>query len=86
VRGPMHDTVEFHRAEGDRIDLSGIDADTDGAAGNQAFGFIGAHAFTGADGQLRFAGGLLQGDTNGDRVADLEIKIIGALARADIIL
>jgi serralysin len=86
VRGRLHDTVDFHRAEGDRIDLSGIDADSDGNAGNQAFRFIGAHAFTGVDGQLRFSGGLLQGDTNGDRVADIEIRIVGALVRGDIIL
>ena len=85
-RGVLRDTVTFHRLEDDRIDLSTIDADTDGTAGNQAFRFIGAHAFSGVDGQLRFSGGLLQGDTNGDRVADLEIRIVGALTGADMIL
>jgi serralysin len=63
-----------------------IDADTDGTAGNQAFKFIGATAFSGVDGQLRFAGGILQGDTNGDRRADFEIKIVGALLAGDVIL
>jgi Ca2+-binding RTX toxin-like protein len=80
------DTIYFRRADRDKIDLSTIDADTDGSAGNQGFKFIGASAFSGADGQLRFSGGLLQGDTNGDRLADLEIKIFGALLAADIIL
>jgi serralysin len=86
VRGSRHDTVSFRRAEGDRIDLSTIDADTDGTAGNQAFRFIGAAAFSGVDGQLRFSGGLLQGDVNGDQVADIEIAVAGALLGSDIIL
>jgi Ca2+-binding RTX toxin-like protein len=83
-RGALRDVVRFER--GDRIDLSTIDADTDGTAGNQAFRFIGAAAFSGVDGQLRFAGGLLQGDVNGDRVADIEIRVIGAFASADLVL
>jgi serralysin len=66
--------------------LRTIDADIDGTAGNQAFRFIGSAAFSGVDGQLRFAGGLLQGDTNGDRVADLEVRIVGALLAGDILL
>jgi Ca2+-binding RTX toxin-like protein len=86
LRGPSHDTVTFVRSDGDKIDLSAIDADTDATPGNQAFRFIGAAAFAGVDGQLRFAGGLLQGDTNGDRVADIEVRIIGALTGADVIL
>ncbi|HEX2724505.1 MAG TPA: hypothetical protein VHN20_01655, partial [Beijerinckiaceae bacterium] len=86
LRGALHDTVFFARTQGDKIDLATIDADTDGTAGNQAFRFIGASAFHGVDGELRFAGGLLQGDTDGDRIADIEIRVIGALLRADIIL
>jgi Ca2+-binding RTX toxin-like protein len=85
-RGTWRDTVSFSHSQHDKIDLRDIDADTDGTAGNQAFRFIGAAAFHGVDGELRFAGGLLQGDTNGDRVADLEIKIVGTLAAADILL
>jgi Ca2+-binding RTX toxin-like protein len=89
ARGALHDTAYFARRERDKIDLATIDADTDlrdGGAGNQAFKFIGAQAFHGIDGELRFAGGLLQGDTNGDRVADIEIRIVGALTGADIVL
>jgi serralysin len=84
-RGSVHDTVYLRHVDGDRIDLSSIDADTDGTGGNQAFRFIGGHAFTGGDGQLRFSGGLLQGDTNGDRIADIEIRVIGAFASGDVI-
>jgi hypothetical protein len=85
-RGLGHDVVYFRHGDRDRLDLSTIDADTDGTSGNQAFHFIGARAFTGHDGELRFTGGLVQGDTNGDRVADIEIRIIGSLVGADIIL
>jgi Ca2+-binding RTX toxin-like protein len=47
--------TDFNRAEGDLIDLHGIDADVH-AAGNQAFTFIGdaSHPFT-APGQISFA-------------------------------
>jgi Ca2+-binding RTX toxin-like protein len=86
VRGPLRDIVRFSHPERDKIDLSTIDADTDGTGGNQGFKFIGTTGFHGIDGELRFAGGLLQGDTNGDKVADIEIRIVGALTRADIIL
>jgi serralysin len=61
----------------DVIDLRRIDADQDGTAGNQAFRFIGSKAFTGKDGDLRFAGGVLSGDVDGDRIADFAIKIGG---------
>ena len=84
-RGSGRDRVNFVHAQGDKIDLSTIDADTDGTAGNQAFRFIGSAAFSGVDGQLRFAGGILQGDTNGDMRADIEIRIVGVLSRGDII-
>ena len=45
------------------------------AAGNQGFTYIGATAFTGVAGQLDYLGGILSGDTNGDKVADFEIAI-----------
>jgi Ca2+-binding RTX toxin-like protein len=41
---------DFSHAQGDRIDLSAIDAITGGA--NNAFTFIGAGAFTGMAGQI----------------------------------
>jgi serralysin len=68
------DIVDFSQAEGDRIDLAAIDANTV-LAGNQAFSFIGSGAFTGMSGQLRFAGGFVQGDLNGDATADFMIHM-----------
>jgi Ca2+-binding RTX toxin-like protein len=62
----------------DRIDLSAIDADT-GAAGDQAFTYIGANAFTGQAGQLRseIANGQVHvtGDVNGDGLADFHVVL-----------
>ena len=62
----------------DKIDLSRIDADS-GTAGNQAFTWIGSSAFTNVAGQLRAfqSGGdwIVEGDVNGDGVADLTITV-----------
>jgi serralysin len=66
-------------ARGDRIDLSGIDANTN-AANDQAFAWIGNKAFSGVAGQLRYSGGLLEGDINGDGIADFGVTLIGAPA------
>jgi Ca2+-binding RTX toxin-like protein len=64
----------------DVIDLSGMDADS-ATAGDQAFTFVGAAAFSGAAGELRYAfdgtDTWLQGDTNGDGFADFEIVLSG---------
>ena len=84
--GTRDQILDFNRSQGDRIDLRPIDADTDGTAGNQAFKFIGARAFTKVDGQLRFADHVLQGDTNGDGKADFEIAVNGSIAKADLFL
>jgi len=67
---------DFHRGE-DKIDLSLIDADQDGTIGNQKFIWIGAREFTGRDGELRFAGGYVSGDVNGDGTADFSIRVAG---------
>jgi serralysin len=60
----------------DKIDLSRIDANVL-AAGDQAFTWIGSTAFSGMAGELRAIqpGGdwMIQGDTDGDGVADLFI-------------
>jgi hypothetical protein len=84
-RGSGRDTVIFRRTDGDKIDLRTIDADS-GRPGNQAFAFVGDDAFSGADGELRFAGGLLQGDVNGDGRADIEVRVAGALLAGDVLL
>lgn len=68
--------TDFNFAQGDRIDLSALDARTN-VAGNQAFSFIGTGGFTGNAGELAYrsvAGGtLIVADVNGDRIADLAI-------------
>jgi Ca2+-binding RTX toxin-like protein len=69
---------DFRRGQ-DRIDLSSIDADP-GTTGNQAFAFIGNHAFSGVGGQLRFHGGTVYGDTDGDKAADFAIEVTGLTA------
>jgi Ca2+-binding RTX toxin-like protein len=68
--------IAFNRAEGDRIDLAMIDANTR-LSGDQAFTFIGGASFTRLAGQLRFADGVLQADVNGDARADMEVSILG---------
>ncbi len=68
--------TDFSAAAGDRIDLAAIDANTR-LAGDQAFSFIGASAFTRVAGQLHFTGGILSGDVNGDGVADFSIQLTG---------
>jgi hypothetical protein len=62
------------------IDLSGMDANIF-AAGDQAFSFIGTGAFTGGGAELRYAfdgtDTWIQGDINGDGIADFEIALTG---------
>ena len=76
----------------DKIDLSRIDANSL-AVGDQAFTWIGANAFSGAAGELRVrdSGGYrwVEGDTNGDSVADFAIQFYANSApqvQADFIL
>jgi len=61
-------------AAGDLIVLEAIDANTVNGAGDDDFTSIGA-SFTGVAGQLRYVGGILAGDTNGNAIADFEIRI-----------
>ena len=89
VVGTNRDVVFFVRSQRDKIDLSGIDADPD-TFGNQLFRWVKKGdldaKFNGLDGQLRFASSTLQGDVDGDRQPDFEIRIIGSLTAADVIL
>ncbi|MGF6226156.1 Ca2+-binding RTX toxin-like protein [Inquilinus ginsengisoli] len=74
--------TDFSHAQGDRIDLSAIDADTT-LAGNQAFAFIGAALYSGDAGELRYSvvGGTttVAGDVNGDGVSDFHIQLTGSI-------
>jgi serralysin len=67
---------DFAAAASDKIDLRGIDANSN-ASYNQAFAFIGGGAFTGTAGQLNFVNGVVSGDVNGDRMADFQINVTG---------
>nr|WP_230968300.1 M10 family metallopeptidase C-terminal domain-containing protein [Nostoc sp. WHI] len=71
---------------GDQIDLSTIDANPF-LAGNQAFSFIGAGAFS-AVGQVRYLEGFLQANTDFDFAVDFAIQLAGApgLVASDIIV
>jgi serralysin len=72
------DTIADFESDIDKLDLSGIGVD---------FTFVGSAAFTGSAGELRFADGQLQGDTNGDLIADLLVTINGdPIVLSDLIL
>ena len=83
--------TDFSHAQADRIDLAAVDANGAGA-GNGTFAFIGTAAFTGVAGQLHYAlagaSTVVTGDVNGDRVADFQIILTGAIAlqAADFVL
>ncbi|MGK9167536.1 M10 family metallopeptidase C-terminal domain-containing protein [Inquilinus limosus] len=83
--------TDFSRAQGDRIDLSGIDANA-AVAGNQAFSFIGSGAYTRHAGELRYGVSngttTVAGDVNGDGASDFHIVLssIIALVSTDFVL
>ena len=60
----------------DRLDLKAIDADSS-TRGDQAFDFLGDDPFSATPGELRIGrgGSLVLGDTDGDRTADLLIRL-----------
>ena len=74
--------TDFSHAQGDRIDLAGIDANTT-VAGDQGFSFIGTAAYGGVAGQLRYSavGGVttIAGDVNGDGASDFHIQLTGTV-------
>lgn len=76
------DTIANFQSGLDRIDLSGIDANTL-VEGNQAFVFT--NSFTGAAGQLMYSSGRLSGDIDGDARADFTLNVAGA-QRGDVLL
>ena len=73
---------DFWQPLSDKIDLSTIDANT-GLAGDQAFSFIGAAAFSGVAGELRFDNTTNPGlttvyaDNTGDSIADFTVHLNG---------
>jgi Ca2+-binding RTX toxin-like protein len=77
--GVGHDVITDFQPGIDWIDLCQVDANA-GAAGNQAFHWIGTDAFTGA-GQLRYeiANGVttIYGNTDADSAAEFQIQLSG---------
>ena len=71
--------TDFSQSDGDKIDLSAIDANTT-TPGKQAFTFIGTNVtFTDHPGELRAyrtaTGQIIEGDVNGDGKADFSIAL-----------
>jgi Ca2+-binding RTX toxin-like protein len=89
LSGSRDTIADFSRAEGDRIDLSAIDANGSDA-GSGAFKLV--SAFDGSHGALVVAAQgtqwLVQGDIDGNRVADFAIFVTStsALVAADFVL
>lgn len=81
VNSSGRDSITDFTVGEDVIDLSVLDAQS--GAGNQAFDFIGAAAFSGTKGELRFfaAGSntMIQGDRDGDGSADFAISLTGTI-------
>ncbi len=83
--------ADFSTADGDRIDLSGMDANSATPA-NDSFTFIGTALFSGVAGEVRIqaVGADLQvlGDLNGDGTADFAITLtaLTTLVATDIVL
>lgn len=82
---------DFFHVDGDKIDLSVIDA-VKGKPGNQAFSFIGTANFHHKAGELRYElkhhDAYIYGDVNGDGRADFMIllKNVAKLAKSDFYL
>ncbi len=81
----LHDLITDFNASLDKIDLSGWDA-VSSTSGIDTFHFLSAMAFAGIAGELNYLFDasrnvtVLQGDTNGDRIADFGIDLAGSIA------
>jgi Ca2+-binding RTX toxin-like protein len=92
-KGANIDTItDFQSLQGDRIDLSAIDANSK-VAGDQAFAWIGDSGFHKIAGELREAIGTdgnvhVYADTSGDGKVDFELILLGTahLVASDFIL
>jgi serralysin len=88
--GDVDTITDFSRAQGDKIDLTAIDAIKGGT--DNAFAFIGETAFHNVAGELRaFAvsgGTMVQGDVDGNGTADFSILVqnVSSLVATDFFL
>jgi beta-glucanase (GH16 family) len=80
ARGEGDIITDFSHAQGDRIALDAIDANTN-LAGDQALTFIGTDSFSGVAGELRYVlfngGASVMADIDGDGRADMVIRLLG---------
>lgn len=88
----MADVItDFNHGQGDKVDLSRIDANAS-LANDQAFTFIGGDDYSGKAGELRMSridgNTWISGDTDGDGNSDFRIMLTGAhqLVASDLIL
>jgi Ca2+-binding RTX toxin-like protein len=82
--GAQADSIlDFSQAEGDKIQISPLES-AGPYGGALYFAFIGDDAFSGEAGELRFehsgSDTWLSGDSDGDAVADVQIKCVGTIA------
>lgn len=79
--------VDFMRGQ-DKIDLSAIDANASASSNNAFTKMIASTATFTAAGQLKFAGGVLYGNTDADTAAEFSVQLTGIskLALGDFIL
>ncbi|MGH8846940.1 MAG: M10 family metallopeptidase C-terminal domain-containing protein, partial [Polaromonas sp.] len=88
--GANHDVITGFVSGTDKIDVSGIDANSVGGGANDVYTYIDTAAFGNVAGQLRFdaVSHMLQGDVNGDGAADLAVELVGvtSVAGADLFL
>ena len=88
--------LDFNRSEGDRIDLSLIDAAADSVGSNDGFSFAGSAAFSGTDAtaQLNWTydaglrGVIVRGSTDADDAAEFALLVlrVTSLQESDFIL
>ena len=75
---------DFHRADGDHLDLDNVDASTS-TPGDQTLTFIGRNAFT-AEGQVRFFhegdSTVVEVNTAGGSGADMQVELVGRVQLA----
>jgi phospholipase/lecithinase/hemolysin len=74
--GVIDRILDFSAIEGDRLGINAVLGITNSLAG-QGWIYIDSANFSGVAGELRFEKGLLQGDTNGNRIANLQIQLDG---------
>ncbi len=74
--GVIDRILDFTAIEGDRLGINAVLGITNSLA-VQGWTYIDSANFSGVAGELRFVNGLLQGDTDGNRIANLQIQLDG---------